>query len=69
MRNRAICANVGVMKSTIYITSQDKQRLEELLAEVACFDPRKQGDLKALEEELHRAVLVETGTCRKIASP
>ena len=59
MRNRAICANVEVMKSTIYITGQDKQRLEELLAEVACFDPRKQGDLKALEEELHRAVLVD----------
>ena len=59
MRNRAICANVGVMKSTIYITSQDKQRLEELLAEVAVFDPRKQGDLKALEEELRRAVIVD----------
>ena len=59
MRNRAIYANVGVMKSTIYITSQDKQRLEELLAEVAVFDPRKQGDLKALEEELRRAVIVD----------
>jgi regulator of nucleoside diphosphate kinase len=47
------------MKSTIYITSQDKQRLEELLAEVAEFDPRKQGDLKALEEELRRAVIVD----------
>ena len=59
MRNRAICANVGVMKSTIYITSQDKQRLEELLAEAADFDPRKQGDLKALGEELRRAVIVD----------
>ena len=59
MRNRAIYANVGVMKDTIYITSQDKQRLEELLAEVAVFDPRKQGDLKALEEELRRAVIVD----------
>jgi Rnk N-terminus len=59
MRNRAICANVGVMKDTIYITSQDKQRLEELLAEAAVFDPRKQGDLKALEEELRRAVIVD----------
>ena len=59
MRNRAICANVEVMKSTIYITSQDKQRLEELLAEVAVSDPRKQGDLKALGEELRRAVIVD----------
>ena len=59
MRNRAICANVEVMKSTIYITSQDKQRLEELLAEAAVFDPRKQGDLKALVEELRRAVIVD----------
>jgi regulator of nucleoside diphosphate kinase len=59
MRNRAICANVAVMKDTIYITSQDKQRLEELLAEAAVFDPRKQGDLKALEEELRRAVIVD----------
>lgn len=59
MRNRAICANVGVMKDTIYITSQDKQRLEELLAEAAVFDARKQGDLKALEEELRRAVIVD----------
>ena len=59
MRNRAICANVEVMKDTIYITSQDKQRLEELLAEAAVFDARKQGDLKALEEELRRAVIVD----------
>jgi regulator of nucleoside diphosphate kinase len=30
-----------------------------LLAEVAEFDPRKQGDLKALGEELRRAVIVD----------
>ena len=59
MRNRAIYANVEVIKSTIYITSQDKQHLEELLVEAAVFDPRKQGDLKALEEELRRAVIVD----------
>jgi regulator of nucleoside diphosphate kinase len=47
------------MKSTIYITSQDKQRLEELLTEAAGFDQRKQGDLKALAEELRRAVIVD----------
>jgi regulator of nucleoside diphosphate kinase len=43
----------------IHITSQDKQRLEDLLAEVAVSDPRKQGDLNALLEELQRAVIVD----------
>ena len=47
------------MKNPIYITSQDKQRLEELLAEVSVSDPRQHGDLKSLEEELRRAVIVE----------
>ena len=47
------------MKNPIYITSQDKQRLEELLAEVSVSDPRQHGDLKLLEEELRRAVIVE----------
>ena len=47
------------MKNSIYITSQDKQRLEELLAEVSVSDPRQRGDLKLLEEELRRAVIVE----------
>jgi regulator of nucleoside diphosphate kinase len=47
------------MKNFIHVTSQDKQRLEDLLAEVEVSDPRKQGDLKALVEELHRAVIVE----------
>jgi len=47
------------MKNSIYITSQDKQRLEELLAEVSVSDPRQRGDLKSLEEELRRAVIVE----------
>jgi regulator of nucleoside diphosphate kinase len=47
------------MKNSIHVTSQDKQRLEDLLAEVEVSDPRKQGDLKALVEELHRAVIVE----------
>jgi regulator of nucleoside diphosphate kinase len=48
------------MKNSIHVTSQDKQRLEDLLAEVEVSDPRKQGDLKALVEELHRAVIVES---------
>ena len=47
------------MKNSIYITSQDKRRLEELLAEVSVSDPRQRGDLKLLEEELRRAVIVE----------
>ena len=43
----------------IYVTSQDKQRLEDLLMEVEVSDPRKHGDLKALTEELRRAVIVD----------
>ncbi|MGH7784436.1 MAG: hypothetical protein ACREO5_11425, partial [Candidatus Binatia bacterium] len=50
--------NDGI-KNPIYVTSQDKQRLEDLLIEVEASDPRKQGDLKALTEELHRAVIVD----------
>jgi regulator of nucleoside diphosphate kinase len=46
-------------KDPIYVTSQDKQRLEDLLLEVEASDPRKHGDLKALTEELHRAVIVD----------
>jgi regulator of nucleoside diphosphate kinase len=47
------------IKNPIYVTSQDKQRLEDLLMEVEASDPRKHGDLKALTEELHRAVIVD----------
>ena len=47
------------MKNPIYVTSRDKLRLEDLLMEVEASDPRKHGDLKALTEELHRAVVVE----------
>ena len=43
----------------ICITSYDKQRLEDLLAEVALSEPRKRGDLHALVEELRRAVVVD----------
>lgn len=46
------------MRNPIYVTSQDKQRLEDLLREVEASDSRKHGDLKALMEELHRAVVV-----------
>ena len=48
------------MKNRIYITTQDKQRLEDLLAEAAIFDARHRGDLKSLGEELQRAVIVES---------
>ena len=47
------------IKNPIYVTSQDKQRLEDLLMEVQVSDPRKHGDLKALTEELHRAIIVD----------
>ena len=50
--------NDGI-NNPIYVTSQDKQRLEDLLMEVEASDPRKHGDLKALTEELHRAVIVD----------
>ena len=43
----------------IHITSQDKDRLEDVLAEVAVSDSRKRGDLNALLEELQRAVIVD----------
>ena len=42
--------NNGI-KNPIYVTTQDKQRLEDLLMEVEASDPRKHGDLKALTEE------------------
>ena len=48
------------IRNPIYVTSQDKQRLEDLLREIEASDPRKHGDLKALTEELHRAVVVES---------
>src|ERR1041384_5248178 len=47
------------IKNPIHITSQDKRRLEDLLAEVAVSDPRKHGDLDALLKELRRAVIVD----------
>ena len=43
----------------IHVTGQDKERLQDLLAEVAVSDPRKHGDLNALLQELQRAVIVD----------
>jgi regulator of nucleoside diphosphate kinase len=47
------------MKRPVCITSQDKQRLEDFLAEVAVSNPRARGDLNGLVEELHRATIVD----------
>src|SRR5205809_261378 len=47
------------IKNPIYVTNQDKQRLEDLLMEVGASDRRKHGDLKALTEELRRAIIVD----------
>ena len=47
------------MKNSIYITSKDKERLEDLLAGAAIPNSRQQSDLKSLAEELRRAVIVE----------
>jgi regulator of nucleoside diphosphate kinase len=45
------------MKKSIYITTRDKQRLQDLLAGATAPDRRQQGDLRALGEELRRAVV------------
>jgi regulator of nucleoside diphosphate kinase len=47
------------MKKSIYITTQDKERLQDLLPVTAASGPRQQGDWKELAEELRRAVIVE----------
>jgi regulator of nucleoside diphosphate kinase len=46
-------------KSPIHITSHDKRLLEELLAETEALSPESRSDLKALAEELKRAIVVE----------
>ena len=47
------------MKNPIHITTQDKQRLEDLLIELEARDPRTRGDLNGLLGEMHRAVIVD----------
>jgi regulator of nucleoside diphosphate kinase len=49
---------IFTMKKSIYITSQDKQRLEDLLAEAEARDPSKREELKGLREEVQRALIV-----------
>jgi regulator of nucleoside diphosphate kinase len=46
-------------RNSIHITSRDKQRLEDLLAEAAAVRAEPRADLDALEQELRRAVVVE----------
>ena len=46
-------------RNPIHITSHDKRLLEELLAETEALRPESRSDLKALAEELKRAVIVE----------
>ncbi|MEP6809253.1 MAG: nucleoside diphosphate kinase regulator [Chthoniobacterales bacterium] len=52
-------ASLTSTKSPIHITSQDKQRLDDLLAEVDASNSRSRGDLLALTQELERAVVVD----------
>ena len=47
------------MQKAIFITKQDYQQLQNLLAEVALSRPRDRGDLAALRDELYRAVIVD----------
>ncbi len=57
-----ICKPAPSLNSTrnaIHITSQDKQRLDDLLAEVDASNSRSRGDLLALTQELERAVVVD----------
>ena len=59
MQVRPFSQHSNGTKNAIYVTSQDKQRLEDLLMEIEVSDPREHGDLKALTRELHRAVVVD----------
>ncbi|MEO6969560.1 MAG: nucleoside diphosphate kinase regulator [Chthoniobacterales bacterium] len=47
------------MNKSIHITTQDQQRLQDLIAQTAASGPRQQGDWKALADELRRAVIVQ----------
>ena len=58
MQVRPFSQHSNGTKNAIYVTSQDKQRLEDLLMEIEVSDPREHGDLKALTQELRRAVVV-----------
>ena len=46
-------------RNPIHITSHDKRLLEQLLAETEVLRPELRSDLKALAEELKRAIIAE----------
>jgi hypothetical protein len=58
MQARASRPQNNAANNPIYVTSQDKQRLKDLLMEVEVSDRRTHDDPEALSEELHRAVVV-----------
>ena len=58
MQARASRPQNNAANNPIYVTSQDKQRLKDLLMEAEASDRRTHGDLEALSEELHRAAVV-----------
>jgi regulator of nucleoside diphosphate kinase len=51
----------AAVRSPIHITSRDKERLEDLLAEAAAMRVQPRADLQALEQELRRAEVVDPG--------
>lgn len=56
---KSISDDTNSTKRPIHITSHDKLLLEELLAETEALRPEWRNDLKALVEELKRAIIVE----------
>ena len=55
---KSIGAVADAAKQPIHITSHDKRQLEDLLAQVEVTPSKRRVDLKALAEELKRAVVV-----------
>lgn len=49
------------VRNSIHITSRDKERLEDLLAQAAAMPAQPLANLHALAEELKRAVVVDPG--------
>lgn len=49
------------VRNSIHITSRDKERLEDLLAQAAAMPAQPPANLQALAEELKRAVVVDPG--------
>lgn len=49
------------VRHPIHVTSRDKERLEDLLAQAAALPAQPSADLRSLAEELKRAVVVDPG--------